>query len=272
MLGFIIRHNVPFANDPFYSQVLHAAERACAAADLSLAHAHALVDASSLEELPPMIQHHHVQGLLVVGAFDPAFYVLLQSVGLPWVSIDRFDESWPTDCVTGSDEHGGYLGTRHLLDMGHRTPPPAMLIEPPDPDAGPHGPNFALRHAGYMRALADFGIPYDPALVPQTHCTDAMEILFGAAVPPTAIFCCNDPTALTALAWLVRHGISVPEQCSLVGYDDIYLAASAVPPLTCVQVNKDVMARQGVTHLLERIADPSLPPRHTLIGGSLIQR
>ena len=132
-----------------------------------------------------------------------------------------------------------------------------MLIEPPDPDAGPHGPNFALRHAGYMRALADFGIPYDPALVPQTHCTDAMEILFGAAVPPTAIFCCNDPTALTALAWLVRHGISVPEQCSLVGYDDIYLAASAVPPLTCVQVNKDVMARQGVTHLLERIADRS---------------
>jgi LacI family transcriptional regulator len=272
MLGFIIRDNISISNTPFYSDVLYAAEQACARRDLTIARAHVPADASRLEELPPMMQHRHVQGLLVVGTFRPGFYTFLQRVGLPWVSVDYYDEALPTDCVTGQDIRDAYLATRHLLELGHRSPPPAMVVSPPGRMAGPYGPNFELRWRGYCRALAEAGIPYDEQYVPWAEVGTAIDSLWQLPIPPTAIFCCNDPTALFVLDVLRERGIRVPHDCSVVGYDDIFLASTASPPLTTVRVNRMMLAEQGVTHLLERISWPELPPRHTAIAGSLIPR
>ena len=100
-LGLVLRHTISFATDPFYSHIFHGVEQACATRGLSLMHANVRVDASRIEELPPMIQRRQVQGLLVAGYFSPAFFKLLHYVGLPWVAIDHFDEAIRTDCVTG---------------------------------------------------------------------------------------------------------------------------------------------------------------------------
>ncbi len=269
MLGFVLRNNTALESDPFYSDLLRSAENACALRGLSLAHARVPVDASRIEELPPMILRRQVQGLVVVGVFRPRFYALLQQVHLPWVSLDHFDEALPTDCVTGSDETGGYLATRHLLELGHRSPPPAMLA--PDSDRA-NGPNADSRWHGYRRALAEFRVPYDERYVPRTELGPAMATLMGIARPPTAIFCWNDPAALFAMNVLRERGIVVPGECSVVGYDDIYLATSTVPALTTVRVDRQLMARQSVANLLERIAEPDLSPRHTSVAVTLVKR
>jgi len=269
MLGFVLRHSTALESDPFYSDLLRAVEHACAIRGLSLAHARVLANASRIEDLPPMIQRRQVQGLLVVGVFRPEFYALLPQVHLPWISLDHFDETFPTDCITGSDEYGGYLATRHLIELGHRSPPPAMLA--PDSDRA-NGPNADHRWRGYCRALAEFGIPYDPRYVPRTELGPALSELMNLSRPPTAIFCWNDPAALFVLNGLRERGISAPRECSVVGYDDIYLATHTVPPLTTVRVDRHLMARQGVANLIERIAEPDLSPRYTRVAVRLVNR
>jgi LacI family transcriptional regulator len=269
MLGFVLRHNTALESDPFYSDLLRQVEQACAIRGLSLAHARVPAGASRIEDLPPMIQRRQVQGLLAVGAFSPEFYALLQQVHLPWVSLDHFDETLPTDCISGSDEYGGYLATRHLIELGHRSPPPAMLA--PDSDRA-DGPNADHRWRGYCRALAEFGIPYDQQYVPRTELAPALAALMNLSRPPTSIFCWNDPAALFALNALRERGISVPQECSVVGYDDIYLAAGTVPPLTTVRVDRQLIARQGVANLIERIAEPNLSPRNTRVAVTLVKR
>jgi len=269
MLGFVIRHDAPLESDPFYSDLLRAVEQACAIRGVSVARAHVPFDAERIEDLPPMMRHRQVQGLLAVGVFGPGFYALLQQLRLPWVSLDHFDQALPTDCITGDDEYGGYLATRYLIELGHRSPPPAMLA--PDSD-GANGPNCERRWRGYCRALAEFGIPYNEEYVPRIELASALTALLNLPTPPTAIFCWNDPAALFALNTLRERGISVPRQCSLVGYDDIYLAAGTVPALTTVRVDRHLMARQGVTNLIERIAEPDLSPRHTNVAVTLLKR
>jgi DNA-binding LacI/PurR family transcriptional regulator len=274
MLGFLIRENpyFPLATDAFYSEVLHAVEQACRERGLSLVHASLPPDVSDFNDLPPMIRRRQVQGLVVVASFEPAFYKLIEQAHLPWVVVDHFDESIPTDCITGRDEQGGYLATRHLLELGHRVPPPAMVVSPPHPKGVPIGPNFEARYRGYRRALDEFGVPLDPAYVSRADVGAAAEALLALPVPPTAIVCGNDPAALMVLNILQERGIGVPDQCSVVGYDDIYLAARAVPPLTTVHVDRRAMGRRSVSELLERIADPDLPARHTRLAVKLVQR
>jgi len=269
MLGFAIRHDAPLESDPFYSDLLRAAEQACASRGMSVARAHVPFDGARLEELPPMIAHRQVQGLLVVGMFGPGFYALLQQLHIPWVSLDHFDEALPTDCITGNDEYGGYLATRYLIELGHRSPPPAMLAPKPD---GANSPNSDRRWRGYCRALAESGIPYDDQYVPRTELGFALSALLALPRPPTAIFCWNDPAAMFALNMLHERGISVPQQCSVVGYDNIYLVANTVPALTTIKVDRSLMARQAVTNLIERIATPDLSPRHTSVAVTLVKR
>ncbi len=269
MLGFIVRHVDGFATDPVYGDLLNAAERACSAHGLSLAHAQLPPNAERVDALPPMILRRQVQGVLVVGVFRHALLALMEQMGIPWVLVDHFEEDIPTDCITGRDEYGAYLATRHLLDLGHRAPPPAMILAPPGHG---FGPNVETRWRGYCRALAEQGVPYDEAYVQRAETGRAVDALLALPAPPTAVFCWNDGHALAAMARLRERGVAVPEECSVVGYDDTYLAPRSVPPLTTIRVNRQLMARQSVTHLLERIAEPGLPARHTSLAVTLVQR
>ena len=226
-------------------------------------------DVTHIEDLPVMLQRKQVQGLLVAGYFNDEFFLLLQRLQIPFVLIDHVTSSVPTDCVNPDDEAGGYQATHYLIKNGHRHP--AMI-------AGD------LKHVsvrnrlhGYQRALKDAGITYDETYVRWgTLDTEGgyqeMSALLNLKSPPTAVFCCNDLTALGALDALREHKIAVPEQCSIIGYDDIDMAVRSVPPLTTIRAEKDLLGKQGVWHLLERVAEPEMASRHTVIGVELIER
>jgi LacI family transcriptional regulator len=175
------------------------------------------------------------------------------------------------DVVRNDDERGGYLATRHLLDLGHTDPVPAMIAGPAE------FPSISDRLRGYRRAIADAGHHVDSALVRATALSPAggraqMAELLDLPTPPTAVFCCNDATALGALATLRERGLHVPGDISVVGYDDIELAGQATPPLTTVRVDKELMGAQSVWHLLQRLRRPTMPGRETLLEVSLVVR
>lgn len=139
----------------------------------------------------------------------------------------------------GDDAFGGFLATRHLLDLGHRR---IGIIAGPEYASSSRG-----RLEGYRRAMAEAGVAVDPAwVVPSSFDIDtgaaAAELLMSRPNPPTAIFAINDNTAIGAMSRLMQLGLSVPEDVSLVGYNDIPIVCRLPTPLTTVRVPFDQVA------------------------------
>lgn len=135
-----------------------------------------------------------------------------------------------------------------------------------------------LRLDGYLQALADAGLSRDPAL--EIEVCDWTPADGAAAVRrflthhelPDAIFCFTDSMALGVLSALWSLGYAVPDDISVVGYDDIAEARYAVPPLTTVHFDRSTVAETALALLTERIADPERPVRSVTVPHSIIRR
>lgn len=153
------------------------------------------------------------------------------------------------------DEGGAYAAVRHLISLGHRR------IAHFTGDF--HWTGSHLRVSGYRRALADAGIPVDESLVipgpfnvPAGFAAMNRLIERSAIVPlPTAVFCANDSIALGCMEALAQHGIRVPDEISIVGFDDTVTARITIPPLTTMRQPLHVIGRRAVERLLHLVRD-----------------
>ncbi|MFI7481165.1 LacI family DNA-binding transcriptional regulator [Kocuria sp. M1R5S2] len=210
-----------------------------------------------------------VDGLILTTArLEDPFTAELRARQVPHVLALRTDHVSPS--ATGDDELGGYLATRHLLDLGHRD---IALV------AGPSYASTAVaRQAGYRRAMAEAGIADVEHLVHEsTFGMDSGEIvarpLLGGPDRPTAVFAVNDNTAIGVLAAAQAAGLSVPRDLSVVGYNDIPVSARLPVPLTTVRVPFDRIAAHAVELLVQQrtgtlgetltVAPPTLIPRRS---------
>ncbi|MGY0063656.1 LacI family DNA-binding transcriptional regulator [Streptomyces sp. LZ34] len=215
-----------------------------------------------------VLLQRRVDGLVLTTArTDGGFSQDLTHKGIPHVlALRTYGDS---AAAVGDDRLGGYLATRHLIDLGHRR---IALI------AGPTYASSALgRRAGYEEALREAGLPFDEALIlPSTFSMESGEEagqhLLTRTPRPTAVFAVNDNTAIGVLASVQRAGLRVPEDLSIVGYNDIPLATRLAVPLTTVRVPFDAIAAAAVDQLIDLIAGvptstrtfaPTLIPRRT---------
>lgn len=209
-----------------------------------------------------------VDGLILSTARDDDDFTReLVARGVPHVLALRTDGV--SLSAVGDDVLGGYLATRHLIDLGHRQ---IGLIAGPDYASSARG-----RVSGYHKAMEEAGLPVAPEwIVPSSFGIDsggeAALRLLACTARPTAIFAINDNTAIGALAALSRAGLNVPRDMSLVGYNDIPIVSHLPIPLTSVRVPfeqiataalellgaEDVAPRERI-----RIAAPSLIPRRS---------
>ncbi|SDT31560.1 LacI family DNA-binding transcriptional regulator [Microlunatus soli] len=161
--------------------------------------------------------------------------------------------------------------TRHLLELGHRK----IAVLGPHLDPQSRKPNRRL--LGYARALRRSKITYRPELVvdaPEYHRADgyrAMTHLLQLDEPPTAVFCLSDLQAVGARFCLAERGLRVPEDVSLVGFDDIEEAAYLLPPLTTVRPDRAAIAEQSLRLLVERL-DGERRPEAVTAGHELVVR
>ncbi|MGH3659629.1 MAG: LacI family DNA-binding transcriptional regulator, partial [Micromonosporaceae bacterium] len=156
--GIIARRlHFPSPVNPFYMEVLNGAQRACA--DLGIALTLETVEDPDDGRLPLVVSRRQAQGLVVLGSLDDRFIRRLLDAGTPCVTVDHTVDDLPVDCVRSEDEHGGYLATQALLELGHTDPPPAMIVGLPELRP------LADRVAGYRRALAEHGLRVPPRYV-----------------------------------------------------------------------------------------------------------
>ena len=210
-----------------------------------------------------------VDGLVVASAGgDLGLASGLVGVRTPMVIVDRNLEGIDADLVRIDHELGAYLATRHLLDLGHRA---IACI------GGPAITRVAqLRTAGYLRALAEAGVT---ASAPWMIESDFSSVGgYQAAVSllennrPSAIFACNDTMGIGVLRAAAERNIRVPDQLSVIGFDDVQMSRYVYPALTTVGQSILQLGEMAAQLLLRRIASPERAVEQRIVTPSIVLR
>jgi LacI family xylobiose transport system transcriptional regulator len=211
-------------------------------------------------------------GVLLVGAELPEpLHRQLRSRQIPLVAIDQGGGGrlGAEHSVGSADWNGAFVATQHLLDLGHRRI--AIITGPSD-----MMPSVA-RLSGFRAALDAAGVELPPEYLRrgEFHRADGLEearALLQLPTPPTAVFASNDLQALGVYEAARGLDVRIPEGLSVVGYDDLRIAAWASPALTTIRVPLGEMAEQA-TRLLVRLRDePEYPVSHIDLATSLVVR
>ncbi len=212
-----------------------------------------------------------VEGIVVATArrdypllSEPAFLTL------PIVLVNRVTDDGHFSSVSTDDRLGARLAVTHLLELGHR-----RIAHIAGPEALSTG--FG-RRAGYLEGLRFAGIGASPALVVSAdsyaeeegyRCT---RKLLERRSRFTAVLAANDMLALGALRALAERGIRCPEDCSVIGFNDMPLVDRVTPPLTTVRLPQYDAGGEAARLLLDRIRTPEAPVRSVLLAPQLVVR
>jgi LacI family transcriptional regulator len=174
----------------------------------------------------------------------------LEKSSSPIVLINYFRHETSLPVVRGDNVNGAHDAVSHLVELGHRR---IGFIR-----GNAYTGQSDLREQGYVKALSDAGIELDPALVYQGNFSeqsgmDGGQHLLSLAEPPTAIFAASDAMAQGAMTAIREKGLRIPEDISVIGFDDIPSAAMTRPPLTTLRHPFDAMAHATVQELVRRI-------------------
>jgi LacI family transcriptional regulator len=241
--------SVMAVSDPFTSAILHGILQGCAPKGYSTL----LYPQSTLSGQYDLNQlaDGRADGLLVVApGRDDTAASALAAMGVPVAIVSALQETKEgLLSVDVDNERGGYLATKHLLSLGHRRI--AHLA------GDPRQRSAHDREAGFRAAMASEGIAIEESFVITCgyHGGEACEPtnrLLQLAQPPTAIFCANDNLAVGVLLAAREAGVSVPEQLSIIGFDDAPAAALVSPSLSTIRQPLSDIGRRAAELLIEK--------------------
>lgn len=183
----------------------------------------------------------------------------------PLHSLDKTVDSISSDNYGGAEQ-----AVRHLIALGHRRI--ALIVGNLDLDTVKNRWRGVLAALDQARVRLDRRLVYEQGdYLPQSGYAGAGYLL-ELDEPPTAIFCFNDLMALGVLNYAQAHGIGIPGALSVIGFDDITLAAYTVPGLTTISQPKYELGRHVAQVLLRRIDGDDQPPQHEILSTTLIER
>jgi LacI family transcriptional regulator len=218
-----------------------------------------------------MMVDSRVDGLLlVIPPDDSSIFLKCETRNIPYVSVLRTPQEG-TYTVNCDDLHGGYLATRHLIDLGHRRI--AHFV------GNPAVNTTHARLAGYRQALTEAGIAPNPAWeipsgflrLPGYDAAKSM-ISHSRSEVPTAIFACNDLCAAGAIQALTEAGVRVPGEVAVVGYDDTVFCTVIQPPLTSVRMPIEEMGARAARMLMSQIEREGVADTQPVLPVSLTIR
>lgn len=271
-VGLIVKQDkdLPYAINPFYSYVMAGVERECQRQGLSLMFASVEVDDyNRVIKWPRILFDKRVDGLIVVGAFlEDAIIQIGSRAEDVIVLVDAYAPGRPFDSIVTDNVNGALLAVHYLIDNGHTR----IGLIGSSPDAYP---SIRERRKGYTRALKQYGI--DTSYIEDGPLTrqggyEATRRLLRRAPEITALFACNDNVAIGVMNAVQDMGLNIPEDLSIIGFDDIELVQEVNPPLTTMHVDKILMGVLGVRKLHDRIENPDRTTLTTMLSTQLIVR
>ncbi|MCI0711889.1 MAG: substrate-binding domain-containing protein, partial [Chloroflexi bacterium] len=216
---------------------------------------------------------HRIEGMIICATYvSQESYARLEDSGIPVVMVHNRASEETRFSLYHDDIYGGKTVVNHLIELGHQRI--AYIAN------SRSGRSSVERLAGYRQALSQAGIPTTEAYIVDTLDDDfasgyeAVMRLFEHNPPPTAIFGFNDLIAMGAIQALRDMHLSVPEDCSVVGFDNIAFSSLVTPSLTTFDQPKYTLGVNAAHMLLKLLAHngPDLPPEKVVLRGKLIQR
>jgi LacI family transcriptional regulator len=229
-------------------------------------------DRVPIEEIIETQTKAEVGGIIVLGTelndHELTFFTGLRQ---PIVFIDTYFPQAVYDCIDMDNVDGVFKAVQHLYNYGHRS---IGLVK-----SSYETRNFKMREFGFREAMEYFSLPvqdkfilgvdpaFDGSIQGMNKYLDRNKYL------PTAFFCMSDIMAYSMIRALHNYHINVPDQVSLIGFDDLPSSSFTEPPLTTIRVSTKQIGRRAVEKLCERIANLSDHiPENIIISGKLISR
>lgn len=255
---------VPETRNPAFLEVAIGVESAAFQKDFTVILCHSDNYVERELRYVEMLGRERVAGAVWVPvAGNPEPLRRLREYEIPTVVVDRLlPETENAITVVSDNFRGGYLVTEHLIQLGHRR---VAFIDSPITTSP-----IAERQRGYRSALLDHGFPVDEALIVKSEgfrIEDGLNVtleLLSLESPPTAVFCYSDMMAFGVMRAANEAGLSVPNELSVVGFDDIPQAAYFFPPLTTVANPIFDLGRRAAELVLDLISGKTVAQRTVL--------
>ena len=262
-IGFVLTN----VGDPFFAEILLGAEDAAAVAGYDVLVSTTRADPARERDTLTLLREHRVDGAVLMDARQPpGDERILALSDFAIVLIDPLQSNPLLSSIGMDNQLGGRLAGEHLTGLGHRR---LAYLGRPGGDPNDH------RLCGLSQAMATAGL--DPASIQTVVAEEdfdsaerATEALLRSSPDVTALVCYNDVMAVGALQGCRRLGRRIPDDVSIVGFDDILLARFLEPPLTTIRQPKYEIGYQAVVMVLDLLAKGA--PRHILLDGTLIER
>ncbi|MCC5891018.1 GntR family transcriptional regulator [Exiguobacterium sp.] len=215
-----------------------------------------------------MMLDRQIDGLIVEptksSSYNPniKYYLELEQQHTPYLMINQYYSQLTPPYLIMDDEKGGFLAAEHLIKLGHER---IMGLFKTDDLQGVH------RMRGFIRAFREYNLPLEPELI-ITYTTEELvpsfydvihRVFKNADERPSAIVCYNDQLALNVLDQLRSLRLSVPQDVSLVGYDDSVLAVATEVKLTSIIHPKQELGRAAAEWIIAAVEKKDTPPSHT---------
>ena len=274
VINYVIfrKHGLVFGDTPFFSSVMEGITSQVAENGYRLQVSY-LYESNHLQNQLNTIAASGSAGILLLATeMSQEDMLLVNQIDCPVVVLDSYSESCSVDSLVINNIQGAYLATRHLMDHGHRKLghlQSSVIIN-----------NFQERRLGYEMAIESAagrsGCTSVSIQVGSTHesaYSDMCAYLDQHNDLPTAFFADNDIIAVSCLRALKEHGYRIPDDVSLVGFDDEPFTLVSSPKLTTVSVPKHHLGRMAAQKLLERIkTGADVPHTKTCINTTLVVR
>ncbi|EGR2024295.1 substrate-binding domain-containing protein [Vibrio cholerae] len=262
---------VTTSTNPFFGEVVKGVERSCYHQGYNLILCNTEGDNQRMKASINTLLQKRVDGLLLMCSTleGERLDVFDRYPDIPIVVMDWGPILFASDKIQDNSLQGGYMAAKHLIECGHKE---IGCI------TGPLIRHQAqMRYEGYKRALAEAGIAINPDWIVESdfECEggyQAFEKLYQRGKLPSALFVSNDMMAMGVIQATSQRGLRVPDDLSLIGYDDVHIAKFMTPALTTIHQPKYRLGKAAVDTLLYRLENPDTTAQVVQLEPTLVVR
>jgi len=223
----------------------------------------------STSDMLAFLRNWNVDGLFFTGVFEDEFYEALNNLNIPIVLIDSYVPPSKMCNIGLEDFNGGYTATRYLIDHGHRN---IAFASPTIKNRGV----VSERFLGYKKALAEASIAFRSEIVFEQELDTETTIKLGHELAKrndiTAVFATADILAAGIMAGVQQFGKKIPDDISVIGFDDINLCRLTSPTLTTIHQDAPYKGKLAVNFLINLLDKNTLKEREIILPIRLVER